>query len=358
MAQTDERRWKRPPDEAADYELSVGDVMTDEYVAVREDTTVEAAIDRFREYAPDDPEQTTIYYVYVLDDEDRLIGVVSLRELLHAAGELPISEVMAEDPLAFDEDADAEPAAMQMADLHYPAVPIVDDDGRMVGLVRSDVLVEVVEEESTEDFLRMQGMDLPDLEPGDLTEIETRRSSIMLDAPIQAILRIRIPWLVVALAGGFLAGGVIGVYEGALEQVVMLAFFIPVVMDMGGNVGTQSSTIFVRGVVLGHIERANVAKRILKEALVGVLIGLIVGVIAGAIAWAWQGQPEIGYVVFGAMVGVSFVAALVGFAIPWLLYLAGQDPAAASNPIITTIKDVSGLLIYFSLALLIMDIPV
>ncbi len=339
------------PREAGEFGLAAGDVMSDGYVAVPADSSIEEAIDRFRRFAPEDPTQTTIYYTYVVEN-DRLVGVTSLRELLSAPGSDPISSIMHEDVVSFTEDATAEQVALEVSELHFPAVPIVDDDDQLVGIVRSDTLVEVIEEESSEDMLRMQGMDLPELEADDLADVETQRSTIMLDAPLSRILRIRVPWLIVALAGGFLAGGVIGVYEATLETVVILAFFIPVVMDMGGNVGTQSSTIFIRGVVLGHIDRGNVARRIGKETVAGALIGILVGAVAALVAFLWIGRADIAYVVFGAMVGTSTVAALVGFLIPWLVYLAGQDPAAASNPIVTTIKDVTGLLIYFGLATL------
>lgn len=350
MRTTKEDVMTNPPQEAGDYELSLGDVATAEYVSVTEDTVIEDAISQFEEFTPDDPAQRTIYYTYVVDEDGRLSGVASLREMLGAAGDDPISRIMEDDVVSFNVDADAEQAAVDIAELHYPAVPVVEDDGRLVGIVRSDTLLDVMEEESTDDLLRMQGMQLPEMSKTDFTDVETRRSTIMLDAPISRILRIRVPWLIVALAGGFLAGGVIGVYEDTLEAVVILAFFIPVVMDMGGNVGTQSSTIFIRGVVLGHIDKSNVVRRITKETVVGALIGLLVGAVAAAVAFLWIGRADIAYVVFGAMFGTSIVAALVGFLIPWLVYLAGQDPAAASNPIVTTIKDVSGLLIYFGIA--------
>lgn len=359
MSQAPEEVMDEPPVEAEDYELSVGDVMTDGFVSVSDDYTIKEATDRFRTYAPDDPTETTVYYTYVVDDDDLLIGVASLREMLAAPDADPISLIMEDQVVSFHEKADAEQAAMDLAHLHFPAVPIVDDDGRLIGIVRADTLVDVMEEESSEDMLRMQGMRLPELEASDLTDVEEHRSRIMLDASLSDILKIRVPWLIVALAGGFLAGGVIGVYEDTLEAVVILAFFIPVVMDMGGNVGTQSSTIFIRGVVLGHIDKSNVVRRITKESLVGLIIGLVVGAVAAIVAFLWIGRADIAYVVFGAMVGTSVVAALVGFLIPWLVYLIGQDPAAASNPIVTTIKDVSGLLIYFGLAtLLVLELGV
>lgn len=352
MSITPDDVMEEPPEEAADYELAVSDVMTGEFVSIPPSMTIADAIEFFKDYTADDPSQTTIYYVYIVDDSDHLVGVVSLRELLVADETVPVSSIMTDELVTFHRDADAEQAAIDVAEIHYPAIPVTNDEGVLLGIVRSDTLVGVMEEESSEDMLRMQGMNLPEIESGDFTDVETRRSTIMLDAPISQILRIRVPWLLVALAGGFLAGGVIGVYEDTLEAVVILAFFIPVIMDMGGNVGTQSSTIFIRGVVLGHIDKSNVARRLVKETFVGILIGLLVGVVAAGVAFLWIDRADIAYVVLGAMVGTSAVAALVGFLIPWLVYLAGQDPAAGANPIVTTIKDVTGLLIYFGLATL------
>ena len=333
--------------DAEEYDLSLSAVESEEFVAVESGTPIQAAIDRFHSEAPDVDAVPTVYYVYVVDEEDVLLGVASLRELLTADREAPIDEVMATDLVTFDVDADAEEAAAATADHHYPAYPVLED-GQLSGIVRVNDLLDLVEEEATTDILKMAGMDLSD--------VEEERSRVMLDASILDILKIRVPWLVVALAGGFLAGGVIGVYEESLEAVVVLAFFIPVIMDMGGNVGTQSSTIFIRGVVLGHIDRSNVLPRVIKEVAVGLLIGLSVGAIAAVVAQLWVGgtHPEIGLVVLGSMVGTCVVAALVGFVIPWVMHVFGQDPAAASNPIITTIKDVSGLLIYFTLAALLL----
>ncbi len=340
------------PTDAAEYDISIGEVMTQQYVSVTKNTAVGDAIKKFRDYTPEDPERSTIYYVYVVDKQENLVGVCSVRKLLNTPEDQPVSSIMKTDLISFNIDADAEEVAVDVTEYHFPAIPITDNENKLVGIVRSEQLIEVVQETLTEDLLKLQGMDLP--EPTDFTEIETKRSTLMLDAPIHQILRIRVPWLVVALAGGFLAGGVIGVFEEALETVVLLAIFIPVIMDMGGNVGTQSSTIFVRGVVLGHIDKTNVWYRVAKEAFTGILIGLLVGAIAAAASYAWIQRTDLALVVFGSMVGTSLVASLVGFVIPWLLYLTGQDPAAASNPIITTIKDVSGLLIYFGLASLLM----
>lgn len=336
------------PTDAAEYDISIGEVMTQQYVSVTKNTAVGDAIKKFRDYTPEDPERSTIYYVYVVDKQENLVGVCSVRKLLNTPEDQPVSSIMKTDLISFNIDADAEEVAVDVSEYHFPAIPITDNENKLVGIVRSEQLIEVVQETLTEDLLKLQGMDLP--EPTDFTEIETKRSTLMLDAPIHQILRIRVPWLVVALAGGFLAGGVIGVFEEALETVVLLAIFIPVIMDMGGNVGTQSSTIFVRGTALGQIGEQNVKRHIMKEGLVGLLIGVLVGSLAGIAAYLWKGMPELGIVIFLSLTLTCIIASMIGYGIPWIAHKLGYDPAAVSDPFITTIKDVTALLIYFSLA--------
>nr|WP_241431372.1 magnesium transporter [Natronococcus amylolyticus] len=186
------------------------------------------------------------------------------------------------------------------------------------------------------------------------TDVETARSSAILESSIPKILRLRLPWLIVALAGGLMAGGVIEQFEDTLEAVVALAFFVPVIMDMGGNVGTQASTIFVRGLALGHIDDRNAMRHFAREGVIGLLIGLIIGAIGAGAAYVWQiNEPyalELATVVFVGLVTVCVVASTVGYVIPWLMNKLGFDPAAASDPLITTVKDITALLIYFGLA--------
>lgn len=320
----------------------VADVADQNYVAVAEDTFAGMAITQFREFAPTDEQEATIYYVYVTDEGGKLKGVLSFRELLNAPEDQELSEIMETDVISLNAEADIELAARQMRELEYPALPVVDATGHLVGIARADDMVAVIEEEATEDMLKMTGLDFSDL--------ELSRSTAVLESGILRILRIRLPWLLVALAGGLMAGGVIGQYEESLEAVVALAFFIPVIMDMGGNVGTQSSTIFVRGVALGQIEEQNVWYHVGKEGLVGALIGLVVGGIASLAAVLWLGDTSIGTVVFISMVATCIIASVVGYLIPWIVHRIGWDPAAASDPVITTVKDITALVIYFSLA--------
>ncbi|THE66097.1 magnesium transporter [Salinadaptatus halalkaliphilus] len=325
----------------------VAEVTDGEYVAVTQDTFVDMAIDAFRRFEPRDDE-TTVYYLYVTDNSDRLVGVMSLRELLNAPEDDVVEDHMVTDLVTINADADPEAAADEMAARDFPALPVVDDEGVLVGVLRTDDMLEVLEGEATEDILKSAGFSF--------TDVKRSRSSAILESSIARILRLRLPWLVVALAGGLLAGGVIEQFEDTLEAVVALAFFVPVIMDMGGNVGTQASTIFVRGLALGHIDDRNAMRHFGRERVIGLLIGLIIGGIGALAAYGWRlsaGDPQAGtiaVVVFIALVSVCVVASVVGYVIPWLMNKLGFDPAAASDPLITTVKDVTALLIYFGLA--------
>jgi len=203
--------------------------------------------------------------------------------------------------------------------------------------------MDVVEEETTEDVFKMAGL----LE---MAEVDAFRSARLIDSPVWTVVGIRLPWLLFALAGGLMAGGIIEQFEASLEAVLALAFFIPAVMDMGGNVGTQSSTIFVRGMALGHVDTSEFSKYLWQEVKVGLSLGTVTGVIVALVAIAWQGNPALGIVVGVSMVGTVLVAAMIGYAFPWLLNKFGFDPAAGSDPLITTVKDLTGLLIYFGMA--------
>ncbi|WIV68620.1 magnesium transporter [Natrialbaceae archaeon AArc-T1-2] len=336
--------------EAGDRDLEfhadrVAEIADDEYVAVTQDTFVEMAIEEFRKFDPVSDE-TTVYYLYVTDNYGRLVGVMSLRELLNVPEDDVVEDHMETDLYTIDADADPEFAVDEIVERDFPAMPVVDDEGVLVGVLRTDDMIEVVEEEATEDILKSAGFSFAD--------VEETRSSLILESSITRILRLRLPWLIVALAGGLLAGGVIEAYEDTLEAVVALAFFVPVIMDMGGNVGTQASTIFVRGLALGHIDDRNAMKHFAREGVIGLLIGLIIGGIGAGAAYVWQmDEPyavELATVVFVGLVAVCVVASVVGYVIPWLMNKLGFDPAAASDPLITTVKDVTALLIYFGLA--------
>jgi magnesium transporter len=278
----------------------------------------------------------------VTDETGHVEGVLSVRRLLWAEPQTVIAEIMYRTVASLSPTEDREAAVRTAERYDLTVLPVVGADGVMLGIVTIDDLMDVAEGEFTEDMFRLAGINW--------SEEEVGRSTRILDASLGQVLKLRLPWLLVALAGGLMAGGVVGQFEETLEAIVILAFFIPVVMDMGGNVGTQASTIFVRGFALGHITAENVWPHMWREGRTGLAVGLIVGLVAGVAAWLWQGIFELGIVIFISMIATCTIASLVGFAVPWIAHKAGKDPAAVADPFITTIKDVTGLLIYFGLA--------
>lgn len=332
-------------DEHADY---VSEVIDDEYVVVTGDTFIGMAIDDFRAFEPEDDE-TTIYYVYVVDDDGVLTGVLSLRELLNAPEDGLVRDYMSSEVIAIETPEEVEVAAREMQKHDFRALPVVDAEGRFLGVLRTEDMLAVLEEEATEDIMKHAGFTF--------TDVELSRSAAILESSNLKILSIRMPWLLVALGGGLLAGLVIEGFEAQLEATVALAFFLPVIMDMGGNVGTQASTIFVRGLALGHIDDRNALRHFAREGLTGLSIGLVIGGLGGLAAYVWRGvirgdaaAVEISAVVFVGLLVVCVVASVVGYVVPWIAHKLGFDPAAASDPLITTAKDVTALLIYFALA--------
>jgi len=212
-----------------------------------------------------------------------------------------------------------------------------------VGVVTVDDAIDVLEEETTDDIFDKVG--LADIA---MTRRESSRSEQLVKGPLKNVLKVRVPFLIITLIGGMLAGAVIDVYEATLEAIAAVAIFIPVIMDMGGNVGTQSSTIFTRALVLGHINMKHFRKHLFREMGIGISIGVIMGAAALAIATLWQGNIDFGYAVGISLALTMTLATTLGFLIPWVLVKLGFDQAAGSDPFITTVKDVTGLFIYFT----------
>jgi magnesium transporter len=225
------------------------------------------------------------------------------------------------------------------------ALPVLDESGRLLGVITVDDAISALEEEATEDIYQSAGI----LSTKDNQSV---KSDLMVRGPIWRSWLVRVPFLLLTMIGGLLAGGVIGVFEEALETVVVLAFFIPIVMGMGGNSGTQSVGIFIRGYVLGQINPKDFRKHLLREMGVGLGLGLILGLVAGSAAALWQRDFNIGLVVGLSLVCTITVATALGFLVPLVINKLGIDPAVASEPVITTINDFTGMLIYFLFATL------
>jgi len=319
---------------------TAGGRMTTEFIAFPKDLTAKDALTKLGELAPD---AETIYYCYAVDSAGKLVGVVSLRDLILASEKAPLEEIMKTDVKKVHVLSHQEEVARLIKKYGLLALPVVDDDGVLLGIVTVDDAMMVVEEETTEDILKLSGSDFD--EKIDIGEFSP-----------WARAKRRLPWILVAITGELLSGRVINGFSDALQTIVALSLFIPVLMAMGGNVGTQSAAITVRGLATGEIGTLSIAKNILREAQVGVFLGAINGLLVAAIAYFWQGQVLLGFAVGIAMAFNLTLAAMLGAFIPLLWYKLGHDPAVASGPLVTTLLDILGLFVYFSTATWILNL--
>ncbi len=328
------RTLMRYPDDTA------GGLMTSDYYVFTEETDVGTIFNHIRAKPFQDEE---IPYVYAVDEEGRLTGIARLADLIRAHPELPLLAIIDTQFVSIDPEEDQEIAAQLLNRYDLLALPVLDGKGHLLGVITVDDAIAALEEEATEDIYKGAGI-------VSTRDNQSVKSDLMVRGPIWQSWMARIPFLLLTMVGGLLAGGVIGVFEEALETVVVLAFFIPVVMDMGGNSGTQSVGIFIRAYVLGHIDPKDFWMHFLREIGVGLGLGLMLGLLAGLIAALWQGDITIGLVVGLALLCTMTLATALGFLVPLLINKIGIDPAVASEPVITTINDFTGMLIYFSFA--------
>lgn len=316
---------------------TAGRIMTTEYIYLKRDETVDKALVKVREMAKD---KETIYTLYVISNSMKLEGVLSLKDLLIADSNSKIEDIMSTKVIKVNTDTDQEKVVKRLKDYGLLAIPVVDKEDRLLGIVTIDDGMDILEEEATEDIFGSAGLT-------DLTRKESTKSDVLVNGSLWQIWKVRLPFLVITLLGGLLAGVVIQGFEDTLQSVAVVAVFIPVIMDMGGNVGTQSSTVFTRGLLLGHIKTENIFKHILKEIKVGLSMGTLVGITATIVATVWQGIPELGLAVGLSLMVTMTMATSLGFLVPYVLIKLNIDQAAGTDPIITSIKDVFGLLIYF-----------
>ncbi len=328
-------------------EGSTGAIMTSDYALLEENMSVDQAIEKLRIDAPD---KETIYYAYIVDKDRKLVGSVSLRSLITANHTGTITDLMTTDLIqASANDPDHE-TAQKLKESDLIAVPVVDDEERLVGIVTFDDAMQVLEEDTTATMYQKVGISA---ERDAEREKDITNSAKLLKGSIWYPVRLRIMFLFVTLIGGFLVGGLIDFFEDVLEAILVAAVFIPVIMDMGGNVGTQSSTIFARGLALGHIDTSKIWRHIGREMSIGAFMGMALGVIGGLTAYYWQGipnnVPEIGLAVGISLAIVVVVATILGFLLPYIMLKLGFDHAPGADPFITTIKDFTGLGLYFIL---------
>ncbi|TVQ64053.1 MAG: magnesium transporter [Phycisphaerales bacterium] len=329
-----------------------GSVMTSEFTVLRIDMTVGEAIEHLRT----DPRGGEMaYYLYVLDEQRRLTGIVSLRDMLLAKPERPIRELMRKEVVSCRAGDDVNDVARLLKEYDLIALPVINGGDEMVGIVTFDDVIDVIEEETSDTMYMKAGV-------GDLVKSKDHvYSERLTNGSVWYPIRVRILFLMVTLVGGLLVGGLIDRFEETLMAVMAAAVFIPLIMDMGGNVGTQSTTIFARGYALGHIELSRMFSHVRREMLVGVIMGLILGTIGGTVAYLWQGAPN-GVPQLGVAVGVSLftvvtLATALGFLLPWLMIRIGVDHAPGADPFITTIKDFTGLALFFVLVATLIGVP-
>ena len=317
-------------------EQSAGRVMMTSFVALDEKMTAQEAIDTLRARADDDE---SILYLYVVDDQRALRGVVPIRRLVQAPPARLIRDLMIPDPVSVQPDADQEEVAQIVARYDLLAVPVTDVDGRMLGVITVDDVIDVITEEATEDMYHLAGLSEED----------------RVFSPAHTSISKRMPWMLINLGTAFLAAWVVGLFERALEQAVALAIFMPVVAGMGGNGGIQALTVITRGIALGEIEFSSGVRAALKELVVGIVIGAVTGAAAAGVAYVTVGGPIIGAALFAAMVVTMASAGLMGAAVPLLLKAVRLDPALGAGVIVTTFTDVFAFFSFLGIGTLLLD---
>ena len=312
---------------------SAGTLMNTEVFTLHESITAGEAIKTLQ----DQEGAEMVFYLYITDDDDRLVGVISLRALTTTPSSTKLKDMMIKNIHSIRPETDQEDVARIVAQYNFLAVPVLDSDSKLLGIITVDDVVDVIREEATEDFLRMAGA-------GKDREILLKSSWENAKA--------RLPWLFASWIGGIGAASIIGAFENMLANIVALAAFIPVILGMGGNIATQSSTIIVRGMATGRVNIGGEIKLIFKEIKVGLILGSLYGILLGVFAkFTFTSAPDnLGFVVGLSICASMVVAATVGTIIPLILRKLDIDPAIATGPFVTTSIDILGVLFYFLIA--------
>ncbi len=319
---------------------TAGRIMTPELIYLKENFTVTQAIERIRSQAN---VSEIIYYLYVTDTARRLTGIVSLRELVVSQPEQTMGEIMTREVVFVHTDTDQEEVAKLIQRYDFLAVPVVDKEQRLVGIVTVDDVIDILQRETTEDIYALGG------------GVQSDGDNYFQMSLLQ-VARKRVVWLFVLLITNTVTGTIIKSQEDILQQVVILTAFIPLLTGTGGNVGAQSSTVVIRGMSTDEIRSLKIWQIIGREAIAGAFLGLMLGTIATIWAYFLQGRPEVAFIVGTSLVAISVIASVAGSALPFLFRAFRLDPALMSAPFITTAVDVLGVLIYFNLARVILGL--
>ncbi|ADH98031.1 magnesium transporter [Salisediminibacterium selenitireducens] len=313
-------------------EETAGGIMTKEFISLHANDRIEDVINLLREEGPD---AETIYYLYVANEKDQLVGVVSLRDLITADAHRKVEEVMSTRVLSVKTSDDQEDVARLFQKYDFLAVPVITDDGLLVGIITFDDILDVIEEEASED----------------LDEFAASRGSTDMKITPFAAAKLRAPWIILLMFIGMVSANIIGQFEETLEAAVLLAGFIPMIMGSAGNAGTQSLAVAVRSIAVGTSEKKGLGKLVFRELSTGFLLGIICAVVLIIIIPIMYSGNFMLAVVVGTSLTLSLtLATIIGTLIPMFIHKLNLDPAIASGPFITTINDIVGLLIYFSVA--------
>lgn len=312
-------------------EDTAGGIMTTEYLSLKSTTPVKEALMHVKEQAPN---AETIYVIFAVNEDDQLVGVLSLRDLITAENDAYIEDVMSERVISVDVATDQEDVAQTMRDYDFIAVPVVDYQNHLLGIITIDDILDVMDEEASEDYSRLAGV----------SDIDSTNDSVIKTATK------RLPWLIILTFLGMITATILSSFEDTLSKVALLAAFIPIISGMSGNSGTQSLAVSVRNISTGDIDEQSKFKVALREAGSGLLSGIVCSIILIIIIISIYRQPLLAVIVGGSLTCAMTVGTLVGSMIPLLMNKLKIDPAVASGPFITTINDIVSMLIYFGLA--------
>lgn len=317
-------------------EYTAGSIMTTEFISISANQTVRSAMYILKKEAS---QAETIYYVFVVDEDKKLVGVISLRDLIVSDDDTMISEVMNDRVVSVSVSEDQEEVARTMKDYNFLAVPVVDFQNHLLGIITVDDIMDVMDEEASDDYSKLAGI-------SDLDKVDRN--------PFGAAKK-RLPWLVILLFLGMFTASLIGRFEDTLNQKAILAVFIPLIAGMAGNSGTQALAVAVRGIATGDLEQESKWKLIIREAGTGLITGATCGTLITIVIYFWKGDLLLGFLVGISILSTLVVATLAGSLVPLLMHKMKIDPAVASGPFITTINDIISILIYFGMATMFMS---
>ncbi|NIP30216.1 MAG: magnesium transporter [Candidatus Dadabacteria bacterium] len=313
---------------------SVGNIMSTDYVAFHNDMKTMDAVNKIRERSR--AKAPPASYVYVVDSENHLIGILNMRDLIVADDDTPLESIMTKNVFTLDAFTQREDAANELSSRKYFAAPVVDSENHLLGIVKADQLISQAQVEATEDILKMFGVGS-----------EERAFSTLFFS-----LRKRLPWLHINLVTAFMAASVVALFEGIIAKITVLAVFLPIVAGQGGNAGSQSLAVVMRGLVMREISPRESKKMLLKEGKIGFVNGVVIGLVTAVVAYLWKGNPYLGVVIGLAMIVNLVAAGLSGAFIPLTLKALGQDPAQSSSIILTTVTDVVGFFAFLGFAVI------